>query len=65
VGTHRSGREPRRQQHGRGAELTDLGASFLPYAQRALKVVESGVEVARQSQAGERGRASIGVLATE
>jgi DNA-binding transcriptional LysR family regulator len=46
----------------RGAELTDLGASFLPYARRALEVLESGVEVARQSQAGERGRATIGVL---
>lgn len=47
---------------GRGAELTDLGAEFLPYASRALEVLESGVEVAQQTRAGERGRASIGVL---
>jgi DNA-binding transcriptional LysR family regulator len=47
---------------GRGAELTDLGASFLPFARRALEVLDAGVEVARQSQAGERGRATIGVL---
>ena len=47
---------------GRAAELTDLGASFLPYARRALEVLEAGVEAARQSQSGERGRATIGVL---
>ncbi len=47
---------------GRGAELTDLGASFLPYVRRALEVLDAGVEVARQSQAGERGRATLGVL---
>lgn len=44
------------------AELTDLGASFLPYARRALEVLDAGVEAARQSQSGERGRATIGVL---
>jgi LysR family transcriptional regulator, low CO2-responsive transcriptional regulator len=49
--------------HGaRGAELTDLGASFLPYARRVLDVLDAGVEIARQAQAGERGRATIGVL---
>jgi len=47
---------------GRGAELTDLGAEFLPYASRALEVLASGVEAALQAQAGERGRVSIGVL---
>jgi DNA-binding transcriptional LysR family regulator len=47
---------------GRGATLTDLGASFLPYARRALDVLEAGVEAARQAQAGERGRVTIGVL---
>jgi DNA-binding transcriptional LysR family regulator len=47
---------------GRGAELTDLGASFLPYARRALEVLDAGVEVGRQSQAGERGRVTIGIL---
>lgn len=47
---------------GRGVQLTDLGASFLPYARRALEVLDAGVEAARQSQAGERGRVSLGVL---
>lgn len=49
--------------HGaRGAELTDFGAAFLPYARRALDILDAGVEVAQQSQAGSRGRASVGVL---
>jgi DNA-binding transcriptional LysR family regulator len=47
---------------GRGAELTDLGASFLPFARRALEVLDAGVDAARQTQAGERGRATLGVL---
>jgi DNA-binding transcriptional LysR family regulator len=47
---------------GRGAELTDLGASFLPFARRALEVLDAGIEVARQTDAGERGRATLGVL---
>jgi LysR family transcriptional regulator, low CO2-responsive transcriptional regulator len=47
---------------GRTIELTDLGAAFLPYARRALDVLDTGVDVARQSLSGERGRASIGVL---
>lgn len=47
---------------GRGVTLTDLGASFLPFARRALEVLGAGVEAARQAQAGQRGRVSIGVL---
>jgi LysR family transcriptional regulator, low CO2-responsive transcriptional regulator len=47
---------------GRGVALTDLGASFLPYARRALEVLDAGVEVAQQAQVGQRGRVSIGVL---
>jgi DNA-binding transcriptional LysR family regulator len=47
---------------GRGVTLTDLGASFLPYARRALEVLDAGVEAARQAQVGQRGRVSIGVL---
>jgi DNA-binding transcriptional LysR family regulator len=46
---------------GRGS-LTDLGAAFLPYARRAVELLDAGVEVARQAQSGARGRASIGVL---
>jgi DNA-binding transcriptional LysR family regulator len=47
---------------GRGVILTDLGASFLPFARRALEVLDAGVEAARQAQVGQRGRVSIGVL---
>jgi len=46
----------------RGATLTDLGASFLPFARRALEVLEAGVDAARQAQAGRRGRVAIGAL---
>ncbi|HMQ34963.1 MAG TPA: LysR family transcriptional regulator [Chloroflexaceae bacterium] len=47
---------------GRGVALTDLGLSFLPYARRALEVLEAGVAAARQAQAGQRGQVTIGVL---
>jgi len=47
---------------GRGVALTDLGASFLPFARRALEVLDAGVEATRQVQVGQRGRVSIGVL---
>jgi DNA-binding transcriptional LysR family regulator len=46
----------------RGAELTDLGATFLPYARRALEVLDSGIQLARQTETGDRGRATIGLL---
>jgi len=46
----------------RGVTLTDLGVSFLPYARRALEVLDAGVTVALEAQAGQRGRVSIGVL---
>jgi DNA-binding transcriptional LysR family regulator len=47
---------------GRGVELTDLGAAFLPYARRAVELLDSGVELARQTQSGGRGRATVGLL---
>jgi DNA-binding transcriptional LysR family regulator len=47
---------------GRGAPLTDLGVSFLPYARRAVEVLDAGIAAAREAQAGERGRVTIGVL---
>lgn len=47
---------------GRGVALTDLGLSFLPYARRAIEVLEAGVTAARQAQAGQRGLVTIGVL---
>jgi DNA-binding transcriptional LysR family regulator len=46
----------------RGVTLTDLGVSFLPYARRALEVLDAGVAAAREAQAGQRGRVTIGVL---
>ena len=47
---------------GRGVVLTDLGASFLPFARRAVEVLDAGMEAARQAQVGQRGQVSIGVL---
>lgn len=47
---------------GRGVVVTDLGASFLPYARRALDVLDAGVAAAREAHAGQRGRVSIGAL---
>ncbi|HET8845974.1 MAG TPA: LysR family transcriptional regulator [Ktedonobacteraceae bacterium] len=43
-------------------ELTELGTSFLPYARQALAVLDSGVEIARQTKQGVRGRVSIVTL---
>jgi DNA-binding transcriptional LysR family regulator len=47
---------------GRGVVLTDLGANFLPYARRALEVLDTGIDAARQVQLGQQGRVTIGVL---
>ena len=47
---------------GRSVVLTDLGSAFLPFARRALEVLDTGVEAARQAQVGQRGQISIGVL---
>lgn len=47
---------------GRGVTLTDLGASFLPYARRALEILGEGVDAARQVRSGQRGRVTIGAL---
>lgn len=47
---------------GRGTALTDLGAGFLPYARRALELLDLGAAEARQALAGRRGQVSIGVL---
>ena len=43
-------------------ELTELGTSFLPYARQALAVLTSGVEIARQTKQGARGRVSLATL---
>jgi DNA-binding transcriptional LysR family regulator len=50
------------RRSGRGIVLTDLGLSFLPYARRALDVLDAGVAAAQQAQAGQRGQVTIGVL---
>ncbi len=44
--------------------LTELGASFLPYARQALAILMTGVETAQLTQRGERGRVIIGTLPT-
>ncbi len=43
-------------------ELTELGTSFLPYARQALAVLASGIEIARQTKQGARGRVSLATL---
>ncbi|HET8913580.1 MAG TPA: LysR family transcriptional regulator [Ktedonobacteraceae bacterium] len=47
---------------GRHVELTDLGNSFLPYAKQALAALTRGLETARLTRDGRRGRVTIGVL---
>lgn len=47
---------------GRRIGLTERGEAFLPYAERALRVLAEGVEVARLAEAGERGRVTVGVM---
>src|SRR5258708_11751456 len=43
-------------------ELTELGASFLPYARQALAVLATGVETAQQTRDGAKGRVSLVTL---
>jgi DNA-binding transcriptional LysR family regulator len=47
---------------GRRVALTERGESFLPYARRALEVLAEGVEAARLTQVGQRGRVTVGTL---
>jgi DNA-binding transcriptional LysR family regulator len=49
-------------RRGRRITITALGESFLPYVRRALDVIAEGVEAARLSQQGQRGRITLGVL---
>lgn len=49
-------------RNGRQIALTALGSSFLPYARRALSVLAEGLDAARETDAGKRGRVSFGVL---
>jgi DNA-binding transcriptional LysR family regulator len=47
---------------GRRATLTARGEAFLPYARRALAVLDEGVEVARRAQTGQHGRVAAGAV---
>lgn len=47
---------------GRKLALTERGENFLTYVQRALEVLNEGLEAARLSEAGQRGRITIGTL---
>jgi DNA-binding transcriptional LysR family regulator len=47
---------------GRRVVLTERGESFLRYARRALAVLAEGVEAARLTQVGQRGRVTVGTL---
>jgi DNA-binding transcriptional LysR family regulator len=42
--------------------LTERGESFLPYARHAIAVLAEGVETARFTQSGQRGRVTIAAL---
>ncbi len=48
-------------RRGRSVALTPLGESFLPYVRRTLAVLAEGIEAARQTQDGRRGKLAIGV----
>jgi len=47
---------------GRYMVLTQLGESFLPYARRALTILQEGKEAAQLAGKGQRGRLTIGTI---
>lgn len=49
---------------GRTIELTDGGKAFLPYAERALSVLDEGAEAVRNVREGTSGRLAIGAIQT-
>ncbi|MFL5800363.1 MAG: LysR family transcriptional regulator [Roseiflexaceae bacterium] len=49
-------------RNSRRISLTALGASFLPYARRAIGVLNEGVAAARLAHSGQRGRIAVGGL---
>jgi len=51
-------------RRGRQITLTDLGRTFLPYAQRTIAVLMEGVEMARQAEQGQHGRVTYGGLSS-
>ncbi|GHO45418.1 LysR family transcriptional regulator [Ktedonospora formicarum] len=50
------------QRGGRGVTLTERGESFLPYARHALAILAEGVETARLTQSGQRGRVTLAAM---
>ncbi|QBD76157.1 LysR family transcriptional regulator [Ktedonosporobacter rubrisoli] len=50
------------QRNGRHLSLTELGQSFLPYTQTALRAMTTGIDVARRTHEGERGQLRIATL---
>jgi DNA-binding transcriptional LysR family regulator len=50
------------RRQGRKVTLTDLGQTFLPYAQRTIAVLSEGVAMAEQAKFGLHGRVSYGGL---
>ena len=47
---------------GRKLALTERGESFLSYVQRALEVLNEGIEAAHLSETGQRGRVTVGTM---
>src|SRR5437868_5794504 len=47
---------------GRRAALTVQGEAFLPYARRALAVLDAGADAVRRAQAGAHGRLAVGAV---
>jgi len=47
---------------GRRVALTALGEGFLPFARRALEILEEGVESTRLARTGQRGRVTLAAL---
>lgn len=50
------------ERNTRKLTLTARGHNFLPYARKALAILNEGVETAKLVPSGERGRLSVGVL---
>jgi DNA-binding transcriptional LysR family regulator len=46
----------------RGPALTHFGEAFLPYVRRALAVLDEGIEAARETGQGGRGRITLGSI---
>ena len=47
---------------GRRVLLTGAGETFLPYARRALAILDEGIESARQEHTGQYGRVTLGAI---